>query len=374
MALRRCRAVAHIVEDSGQWIVAERSISGHAARDWLSGGTAIASILAAERGAYSVDLSLASCDDIDRFLGLGCARVTSRERVVLQVTFEQAAALCEERSISAWPCHVIVQRAELPQLPRERRRWPTRWIPVFPRWLRSTTPVLGDEPFATVSPTLRLCLPSNAVTLPVSVSLLPYWSRRGLAGDELSSALAQIIDAADALIDEVRWPLAADVWDTYRHRRLALLPRDLGELVQLAGLGNHTERAVAFLTRVLRQFNDSAQDHSAALARRDGGYAALAPEQALGHLIGRADYDVWCERWRIATRGYVYRHRNLTMACLSDLWAGQSSNRRPAAWCQALNVVDGVGFGERWPAIVTKMGDTPAFGHLAATLTRPSGT
>ncbi|MEM8981545.1 MAG: hypothetical protein AAGC71_00870 [Pseudomonadota bacterium] len=373
--LRRHHALAHVIDEGGSWSVAERSVTGAAALDWLCRGTAIASTLATERGALSVDLSTIPVATIRRSLRAtpGTQRDTI-ERTVLQLTVEQAAALGEECALRRRPCHVVVQRDELPALAAARRHWPPLWTPVFPRALGATAQALGDEPFGVVTPRLRLCLPPGAAVLPVSVSIRPYWLRDRFDCQAMRAALGEIVRAADALFDELQWPLAADVWDAYQHRRLALIPRALGGLTNIAGVADDGERAVAFLRSVLTHFNDSVRQHSAALAQRDGCYAALSAELALGHLVNRPDYAQWRERWQSATRGQVCRHRNLTMVCMADLWAGSSIGRHPSAWGRALNVVDGVGFGERWPAIVAKLGHTPAFGHLAATLIRSSDT
>ncbi|MEO1034536.1 MAG: hypothetical protein AAFX44_03135 [Pseudomonadota bacterium] len=371
--LRQLHAYPHIIAHAGLWYPAERVIGAATAVEWLTGGTALAAALSSTPGAAAIDLTALTAGAIAECLpgvvaayGLG----DFARRNVLQFTVAQANALADDERLRRLPCHIVVQRRDLPGLKSQLAVWPARWVPLFARRLESTSAVLGAESFACATPVNRLCLPGDAAVLPVSLNMLPYWSRRGFDAAGLDAALAVVLAEADELLDELRWPLASDVWDVYRHRRLALLPRGLGELIQLAGCGGDDHAAAAFAEAALTGLANAARRHSRRLADCSGPCAALEPEHALGHLLRRPDYPEWRRRWLAATDAQRYRHRNLTFACLADFWPGQSLASRPAAWCAAIAAVDGTGYGRRWGAIAARLSEKPAFGALAASLTR----
>lgn len=371
-ALRRHDATAHVVSSHGRWFAAERTLTGAAAAAWLDGSTALPAVVLALPGRVAVDLAALPVADLGKRLKARCADWSAGElaaRLTLQLSVAQAVALARNEWLRELACHVLVRRRELVGLRATLASWPSSWVPVFARPLAATTSLLGSEPFAVVSPVLRLCLPAGAAVLPVSVDLLPHWTGTELDCDSLDTALAEIVALADELIDELGWPLASDVWDVYRHRRLALLPRGLGTLAKLAGA---SDSAPAFVSSVVGRFQRLANRHSLAVAAARGTLPALDPEQSLGHLCHRRDYAEWQRRWTESSRGQGFRHRNLTFVCIADLWPGPSVASGPVMMVGQALGADGTAYGERWPAIARSLGNRSAFGQLAATLTRDS--
>ena len=355
------------------WYPAERILAGAAAEEWLDGATALGDSLLALPGRVTIDLTgLAVSRFRARLLRRveALARVGATPRCTLQISAPQAARAGRVAALGQAGCHVMLRRDDLPGLKAQLQQWPDHWVPVFARPLAATAGVLGSEPGTVVSPGTRLCTPPGAAILPVSVHLLPYWSRAGLDSQRLNDALGGIVAAADTLLDELRWPLASDVWDGYRHRRLALVPRGLGDIVQLAGLASQPTAATRLLRATIALFQQMVRQHSRALAERRGCCAALDAQQALSHLRDRPDYRTWQQRWHDATAADRFRHRNLSAIALTDLWPGQTAGTRPVAWLPAALTGDGLAYGRRWDVLARLLRERPAFGRIAAVLTR----
>ena len=204
-ALRRHAAYPHVVCADGHWYPAERTLSGAAAQEWLDGGTALAAAVMALPGHVAIDLTAVALEHGAAALA---ARIdvlggTARSaRATLQITAAQARCVIDEPRWRRLACHVVLRRADLAGVREWMAAWPPTWSPVFGQPLRSTAAVLGTESFAIVSPLNRLCLPANAAVLPVSINLLPYWSRVGFDTVRLDAALRDVIAAADWLLDE----------------------------------------------------------------------------------------------------------------------------------------------------------------------------
>jgi hypothetical protein len=190
------------------------------------------------------------------------------------------------------------------------KAWPL--LPVYGGCVRSACPLLADEAADFVLPDTGLQAPAHAAYLPLNLDLARFADDAGYIDEpRLQRALAEGLQAADSLQDEMHWPFDAQRNDAAQNRRLAITITGIGDIVasrredpaDLSCL-RELDQTIGYIRKLLNQA-------TATLASERGPVPSLAQSCPPGDWFDGPHNEVWRKRFDAARRKAAVRHRNL---------------------------------------------------------------
>ncbi len=225
--------------------------------------------------------------------------------------------------------------------------------PVLHGHVASGCRALGAEAARAYLPESCLAVPHGAALVPVFVDLL----RRGCATPrscgELGAAVALAVRLAEDAHERLRWPSAEQTLDAFMNRRVAIVPRGVGDwLCARSGLTAPSRRHTEF-DRLVHTLLAAARNESRRLAQHCGEFPSMQAEHVFAGRNGAAE---WRARWRETVAGARFRHRQLVFVQLADCWPRGSLDPAFADLLPRLRGVDGIGFGGGWQRLAASAG------------------
>lgn len=187
-------------------------------------------------------------------------------------------------------------------------------------------------------------VPSHSAWIPIDLDLAVYSDAAGNpAMSALEGALVSAVDEGERLHDQTEWPEPLIEYDSWLNRRLAIVLRGWGDLVE-------RRAAEPGSLQTLREMEALAQwcclilhTHSRQLAVQRSWCPALDEAGAMAGPGKRT--RAWDRRWRRAVRDVAVRHRNLTTISPWDVFPrGKPADLRYADLLPLTRFADSLSF------------------------------
>jgi hypothetical protein len=200
-------------------------------------------------------------------------------------------------------------------------------MPAYGAGVRTGCPLLGDEAAGAILPRHGVQVPAGSAWLPVGLHLPRFADDKGhIAWKELESALENLIDIGDRLLDVLSWATPCQRSDAWLNRRLAVVVTGLGELVQNRGNDPTCLKCLQWVDGIVRRVRKTLWDRSHVIAGQAGLLPALVRADPSGGLCDHTHRENWQRRWRLALARSAVRHRNLLVMSPYSVLPDSSDN------------------------------------------------
>jgi hypothetical protein len=209
--------------------------------------------------------------------------------------------------------------------------WHLRNVPQvrFAFWplTSSACPLLSAERALHVLPEIALQVPAQSAWSLARFDVSHYVSCNGATDlDAIRRDIAQLIDAADALHDRVRWPSAAMQQDAWFNRRIALQLTGLAGVVERCGYNPRCHATLARLQVLVAGIREAVLERSRRLAARSETLPAIAASSPFLGMTDGPQRRSFEKRWLRAVRRSGTRHRNLLVLSPWSLFPAKNAD------------------------------------------------
>ncbi|MEO0996517.1 MAG: hypothetical protein AAFX58_03265 [Pseudomonadota bacterium] len=225
--------------------------------------------------------------------------------------------------------------------------------PVLHGHVASGCRALGVEAAHAYLPESCLAVPRGAALVPAFVDLLERERGAPRTCADLSAAVTLAVRLAEEAHEHLRWPLADQTLDAFMNRRVAIVPRGIGDWLRMRTAAAVPSRWHCEFDRLVNTLLAAARRESQRLAQYRGEFPSMQAEHVFAARNGAGE---WRRRRRKAVAGARYRHRQLVFVQLADCWPSGSSNPAFAELLPRLGGVDGIGFGGGWQRLAASPG------------------
>lgn len=196
-----------------------------------------------------------------------------------------------------------------------------------PSTISSPCPLLSAEQGTDYCETTHMHVPQHSAWAAQQIDLLDFTDANGdVSLPGLEAAIRAVVDAGDRMHDRSEWNDPLQEYDSWLNRRLAIVFRGWGDLVQRRRLDPGTLETLREIEQLAEWCNSVARRYSRDLAQRLECCPAL--DETGAGVLQRRPAAIWDAQWSRAAAAVALRHRNLTSLSPWDVFP----RHRPADW------------------------------------------
>lgn len=196
-----------------------------------------------------------------------------------------------------------------------------------PSIVSSPCPLLSAEQGTDYCATTHMHVPQHSAWVAQQIDLLDFTSADGeVSLAKLEAAIHAVVDAGDRIHDQSEWGNPLQEYDSWLNRRLAIVFRGWGDLVQRRRADPDSLQTLREIEQLAEWCNSVARHHSRHLAQRMECCPAL--DETGAGVLQRRPSAVWDVQWSRAVAAVALRHRNLTSLSPWDIFPRYG----PADW------------------------------------------
>ncbi len=247
------------------------------------------------------------------------------------------------------------------------------YLNLSPAVVTSPCPLLSAEAASDFLPQVCMRVPRHSAWIPLQLDLAAFVGESAeVSRPALAKALVACVDDGDRLHDQTRWAEPLIEYDSWLNRRLAIVLRGWGDIVDRTG-------ADPCSLQTLRQMEDLAQwacvtvhNRSRQLARHANWCPALDEAGAL--LMHKQQSRSWGRRWKKALQQVAVRHRNLTTISPWDVFPrGKPADLRYVNLLPLMRFADSLSFQSDVSISHWNANDFKRFNQRVAAIVRCNG-